>query len=198
VNSIVGEVETLKVVLKDLQKAQQTPLVVEPQVKLDQFNALTNDFNVLKTVHADIISKISSIESSVEKSEEGIKEIAEQVASVKTTLDNLHTETQNKNTPSVTIEDVQSMIDNAINSLIGVLTASTSQTVGPLPTILEVPLETTNGLTEDEVVDEIQGSVDSSAEANDVSVIIPSEAEIEVQEPIKKKGRGGRKPSSKK
>jgi chaperonin cofactor prefoldin len=195
VNAIVGEVERLKAVMNELQQVQQHPVEVEPRVSAEELNALTHEFNVLKNVHGDIVLKINSIENSVEKNEQAVKDIEEQVARVKITCDNLHAEGQSPKPTPVTTEDVQSMIDNAINSLIGVLTASGTETVGPLPTIPEVSID---GVAEDEVVDEIQGSVDTDAETTDIDVVIPLEPMTEVQEPTKKKGRGGRKPSTKK
>jgi chaperonin cofactor prefoldin len=198
VNSIVGEMENVKAELKQLKQVNDTPTVVEPHVSVEQFQSLVNDFNNLKTVHEDFISKIVNIENSVEKNERVVKDIAEQLANIKIACDNLHAEAQHKITPNVTTEDVQGMIDNAINSLIGVLTTSGAETGGPLPTILEIPLENANGVTEYEIVDEIQGSVDANTESNDVDVVLPLEHVSEVQEPIKKKGRGGRKPSTKK
>jgi hypothetical protein len=195
VNAIVGEVERLKAVIHELQQVQQPPVEVEPRVSVEDLNALTREFNELKNVHGDIVLKINNIENSVEKNEQVVKDIDEQVASVKITCDLLQAEGQSPKTTPVTVEDVQSMIDNAINSLIGVLTASGTETGGTLPTIPEVPI---NDATEDDVVDEIQGSVDTDAETNDISIVIPVEPMSEVQEPTKKKGRGGRKPSTKK
>jgi hypothetical protein len=194
VNSIMGEVERLKIVMKELQQVQQTPVAVEPHVSVEELNALTQNFNELKNVHGDIVSKISNIENSIEKNEQVVKDIEEQVSRVKITCDNLQAEEQSPKTTPVTVEEVQSMIDNAINSLIGVLTASSTETGGPLPTIPEIPID---GVVEDEVVDEIQGSVDTDAEAHDVGVVIPIEPESTSQEPTKKKGRVGRKPTKK-
>jgi chaperonin cofactor prefoldin len=203
VNSIVDEVERLKAVIKELQQVQETPVEVEPHVSVEEHNALTHEFNVLKNVHGDIVLKINNIENSVENNEKVVKDIEEQVARVKITCDNLLAEGQAQKTTPVTVEDVQSMIDNAINSLIGVLTASSTETGGPLPTIPEILLETIpedtmNGVAEDEVVDEIQGIVDTDTETTNIGVVVPLEPVSEVQEPTKKKGRGGRKTSTKK
>jgi hypothetical protein len=209
VNAVFVEVEAVKSSVRNVEQSQKNILETSSQptyVTIDCFDKVANQVGDLKIAEGDTVSKVRQLETLVIKQENELKDIAETVAGLKIVCDNLTSSvTQIANIPSsLTKEDVQALIDSAINALIGVLT-STGNSVQPSTSLTTIPEDDTRvlggleGIEGLEVVDAID-IVEANGE-DEVQVGVESEqpvTEVMVVEPTKKKGRGGRKSATKK
>jgi archaellum component FlaC len=164
INGMMMEMEAIKKAIVEL-RASTSQVVMVPE------------FEGVKQEISAVTMKIEGVNNSVE-------EIKQEIVSLKDT----------PQTPSLTIEEVQGMIDNAVNSLINVLTSASSSVSSmssvlgeaPLPTILETPLEPMEPIDELKVETSLTNETTETTEV-DVQPVM-------VTEPSKKKGVGkGRK-----
>lgn len=210
VNNILVEVDAVKTNIKNIEQSQAKKTAEPNFVTLDNFNKLSQVVVDLKTLEDDNTVKLKQLEIAVSKQEGQIKEIVETIASLKIIVDNLtsnvsNTQSQVENlslhSPSLTKEDVQALIDNAINSLIGVLTSTSTNSSETENFHLLQPNTTLPTIEEDasglEVVSQDDVVVNED-EDTQINVEIEQTTSEVVVEPTKKKGRGGRKPAIKK
>lgn len=188
VNAVFAEVETVKTSVKKLEQSQVSIAETSSEpayVTVEDFNKLSHQVVELKTVEGDIVSNVREIETLVSKQANELKNVVDTVAGLKIVVDNLTSSVTH--TPSLTKEDVQALIDSAINALIGVLTSSNSN-LSAHTTLSTIEEDVSGDDVTNDALDEVQESVETEQPVTEVMVV----------EPTKKKGRGGRKPAIKK
>ena len=202
--ALSNELDKVKIVVKDLKDGSANQPQTTPSVDLE---AIVSDVDKLKNDHGQTLNKFQIVHELARDSELLVRDILNQVRTTTAEVENLKAV---KPTPSITTEEVQAMIDTAINSLIAVLTSASSSTSTlvtsgtQLPPIPEVPIELLDGV-EDAILETPEGENESNEsnesietdEPNGVEeVVTPTvveEVTTPIPTPVKKKGRVSKK-----